>query len=144
MDGQSTIDILSIDIDGVDYWVLSNLEILRPRVLVVEYNAVFGPKRALTVPYDPKFYRHDYHPSGLYFGASLMALQKLVAKKGYRLIAGDSSGTNAFFLDASVDAPGLPTRTPEQCWRPMKYVTDRGHEVDGCFAAIAHLPFVEV
>ncbi len=71
-----TIDLLSIDIDGNDYWVWKAINIISPRVVVVEYNAAYGPTRSLTIPYDPRF-QWKYHPLGLnrgfYFGASLSA-----------------------------------------------------------------------
>src|SRR5215831_12544110 len=67
------IDLLSIDIDGNDYWIWEAITAVNPRVVVIEYNAVFGPERALTIPYDPSF---RWSGSDMYFGASLHALAK--------------------------------------------------------------------
>lgn len=92
------IGILSLDIDGVDYWILDAIRDCSPRILIVEYNAVFGVERAITVPYDPRFYRTAKHYSNLYFGASLAAFQHLVSKRGYSLVGTNSAGTNAFFV----------------------------------------------
>jgi len=92
------IDFLSIDIDGNDYWVWEALTAIKPRVVSIEYNPVFGPKESLTTSYDPEFMRLKKHPSGLYQGASLAALTKLGKSKGYSLICCDSSGCNAFFV----------------------------------------------
>jgi len=93
------IGILSIDIDGVDYWVLEAIDqAFLPRILIVEYNAVFGCDRAITVPYDPHFNRTAHHHSNLYFGASLPAFVHLAAKRGYDLVGTNSAGNNAFFV----------------------------------------------
>ncbi len=141
---EKSIDLLSVDIDGMDYWVLQQITCVRPRVLVVEYNATFGPSRAISVAYRPEFSRFDFHRDGLYFGASLKAFQKLGVALGYRLVGTDTSGTNAFFLDNQISADGLPTQTVDECWRPMAYWTNKGRTMDEKFAEIEALPFVEV
>lgn len=92
------VDLLSIDIDGNDYWIWKAIKVIKPRVVVIEYNGVFGPKRSITISYEPDFFRFDKHPGGFYYGASLRALYKLARKKGYRLVCCDLSGTNAFFI----------------------------------------------
>jgi hypothetical protein len=110
------LDLLSIDIDGNDYWVWEAITAISPRVVIVEYNALFGPERAVVVPYDPEFDRHECHPS--YFGASLGALAKLGAMKGYRLVATEPRGANAFFLRADVgeEIPAVPVA---EAYRPI-------------------------
>lgn len=91
------LGVLSIDVDGNDYWFLQALlPRLQPMIVAVEYNASFG-LRPITVAYDPKFDRHEKHPSGLYEGASLEALTRLCARHGYRLVAIASGGNNAFY-----------------------------------------------
>lgn len=92
------LDLLSIDVDGVDYWLWESLTCVSPRVVVIEYNASFGPHRSITVPYESGFDRVEKHPSTFYHGASLSALAKLGAKKGYSLVGCDSNGVNAFFV----------------------------------------------
>jgi len=92
------IGLLHIDIDGNDYWVWKALRAASPIVVVVEYNSVFGGRRAVTVPYDPAFNRTRAHYSNLYFGASLKSLCLLAAEKGYRFLGCSSSGNNAFFV----------------------------------------------
>lgn len=59
------IGLLSIDIDGNDYWIWKATNVIEPAIVVIEYNAHLGPSRALTVPYEPDFSRHQAHPSGL-------------------------------------------------------------------------------
>lgn len=92
------IGILSVDIDGVDYWILKAIQECSPRILIVEYNSLFGAERAITVPYDPEFDRTKKHFSNLYFGASLAALHHLATERGYSLIGSNSAGINAFFV----------------------------------------------
>src|SRR5262245_54116779 len=77
------IDLLDIDIDGIDYWVWQAIESVTPRVVVVEYNAGFGFERAVTVPYDPRFDRHKT-AEHRYYGASLRAFEPLGAQRGHR------------------------------------------------------------
>src|SRR6266700_639412 len=67
------IGLLSIDIDGNDYWVWEKLDIVDPVVTIVEYNSIFGPDLAVTIPYNPDFARHRAHYSGQFWGASLPA-----------------------------------------------------------------------
>jgi glycosyltransferase involved in cell wall biosynthesis/ribosome modulation factor len=92
------IGLLSVDIDGIDYWVWEAIEVISPRIVICEYNAIFGYESKVTVPYDPKFDRAKKHYSYLYAGASLSALAELGKKKGYSLVASNSAGNNAFFV----------------------------------------------
>lgn len=96
------IGILSIDVDGVDYWIWRAISIVRPYIVVCEYNGVFGASRALTVPYDPQFERFAKHHSGIYAGASLHALEILAESKGYACVGCNSGGNNAFFVRTDV------------------------------------------
>jgi hypothetical protein len=101
------IGLLSVDIDGNDYWVLEAIEVVSPRILVAEYNSNFGPEAAVAVPYDPAFERGRAHWSNLYWGASLSALDGLARRKGYALVGGNSAGNNAFWVrdDALGEVP---------------------------------------
>lgn len=92
------VGILSIDIDGNDYWVWESIKAVSPIVVIVEYNSVFGSDFALTVPYSPKFHRTNAHFSNLYWGCSLKALTHLGRKKGYYFIGSNSNGNNAYFV----------------------------------------------
>lgn len=77
------IGLLSIDVDGMDYWLLDAIEVVSPRILVIEYNAMFGPSASVTVPYRPDFAWNKAHWSWVYFGASLGALVSKAKEKGY-------------------------------------------------------------
>jgi hypothetical protein len=92
------IGILSIDIDGNDYWVWEAIECVSPQIVICEYNSVFGSKEAVVIPYEHCFSRKQAHYTCLYFGASLKALELLAKRKGYVLIGSNSAGSNAFFV----------------------------------------------
>ena len=135
-------DVLSVDIDGNDYWVLDALEAVRPRVVVVEYNASFGPDRSVSIPYTRGFERYRAHPSGYYHGASLTALARLGERKGYILAGCDSRGVNAFLVDANVAKGKIEPVRPTEAFMPL---SERAHHsVEEQFGIIAHLPLVEV
>jgi hypothetical protein len=108
------IDLLSIDIDGMDYWVWEALSACSPRIAIVEYNSLFGPDRAVTVPYSESFDRHERDRR--YYGASLAALVALASRKGYRLVTVEPAGVNAFFLRDDV-APEVPGLRADQLYR---------------------------
>lgn len=97
------IDLLSIDIDGVDYWIWEQITVCRPRV--VEVQCIWGKEESLTVPYDDYFKPGFVDGFGIYSGASLAAFTKLAKQKGYRFIGVESSGYNAFFVrhDVSIE-----------------------------------------
>jgi hypothetical protein len=101
------LGLLSVDIDGVDYWVWKAINRYRARIVVVEYNAVFGSERQITVPYDKNFYRTAAHPSNLYFGASLPAMVQLGTDLGYTFVGANSNGVNAFFVRTDLLTPAL-------------------------------------
>jgi hypothetical protein len=115
------VDLLSVDVDGNDYWVWQALTACSGRVVVLEYNSMFGPDRAVTIPYDAQFNRREHR--FCYFGASLTALTKLSASKGYRLVAVEPTGVNAFFLRNDV-APEIPAVEPAAAYRISEKYND--------------------
>lgn len=142
LDGE--IDLLSIDIDGNDYWVWEALSACSPRLVVVEYNSALGANRRVVVPHATDFARDPSLVSGLYYGASLGALAHLARRKGYRLVAGEA--VNAFFLREDV-APQIPEANIGTVFK--LYVRDaaRRKAMGGdLFAALAdhELPVIEV
>jgi hypothetical protein len=96
-------DVFSIDIDGCDYYVVEALLAtgMRPKIMVVEYNSVFGPERSITVEYRPDFSYLQADPTNLYYGVSLAAWRRYLSSKGYRFITVERNGVNAFFVDPS-------------------------------------------
>lgn len=91
------IGLLSIDIDGNDYWVWEAIDVIDPVIVIIEYNHRFGSELAVTVPYDENFVRGKQYPV-IYFGASLKALCRLAQRKGYAFVGCNSNGVNAFFV----------------------------------------------
>ena len=136
------IDLLSIDIDGNDFHVWREIDIIKPRVVIIEYNAFLGPNISLTVKYDGNFERYKKHPSGRYFGASLAALVKLGKEKGYFLVGCDSYGINAFFVRRDIAKGKLLIISPQEAYYPR---TDLGEEgITAEFKKIKHLEFEKV
>ena len=91
------VDLLSIDIDGNDFWIWKEINIIKPRIVIIEYNSFFGPNKSATIKYDPNF-NWDHKNNRSYYGASLKALENLGKKKKYSLIGVDQNGVNAFFI----------------------------------------------
>ncbi|MCA1832479.1 MAG: hypothetical protein LC750_07075 [Actinobacteria bacterium] len=144
------IGLLSIDIDGNDYWVWRSVSIVRPAVVVIEYNSRLGPDRAIAVPYRPDFDRWRAHHSGLYYGASLAALCALGSAKGYSFIGCGSSGVNAFFVRTDRLGDLRPT-TAEQGFVRAGHREARNSAGEPTFLSpqdeervLAGLPFVDV
>ncbi|WP_263358495.1 hypothetical protein [Acidicapsa ligni] len=92
------LGLLSIDVDGNDYWIWEVINVMRPILCICEFNAVFGDLHPISIPYKADFHRTDAHFSNLYYGASLAALKSLALKKGYRFVGTNSAGNNAFFV----------------------------------------------
>jgi hypothetical protein len=111
------IGLLSIDVDGMDYWLLDAIEVVSPRILVIEYNAMFGPDISVTVPYQPDFAWDKAHWSWVYFGASLRGLVSKAKEKGYMFVGCESHGVNAFFVRNDV-ASGLQQVSVEEGFAP--------------------------
>lgn len=139
-----TLDLLSIDIDGNDWWVWRAITVATPRVVVVEYNPSFGMNRSVTIPYQPAFSRFVGHPSGFYYGASLAALTALGKAKGYALVGCDSSGSNAFFVRADLlPSTDLVERSADAAFMPSR-TRLRTTSSEDQWKTVRHLPLVEV
>lgn len=110
-------DLLSIDIDGNDYWVWEAIKNYNPRVVIMEYNACLPYEPAVTIPYVSNFSwdKTDY------YGASLSALVILGKTKGYTLVATDSRGVNAFFVRSDLAAKHFTQREPSTIYRPAMF-----------------------
>jgi hypothetical protein len=95
-------DVLSLDIDGIDYFVMTDLldRGLRPKIIVVEYNSTFGPTESLSVSYDEDFDIDKASPTRLYYGVSVSGWRKALGARGYRFVTVDLNGVNAVFIDA--------------------------------------------
>lgn len=148
---QGDIGILSIDIDGNDYWVWQAINSVSPAIVVAEYNARFGLERAVTVPYDPSFVRSNAHFSHIYYGASLKALHQLALSKGYAFVGCNSAGNNAFFVRRDMLKAPLRELTVAEGFRLHKFREARDSEGNLTFLSPADesellfkLPLVDV
>ncbi len=112
------LDLLSIDIDRNDYWVWRKIQRYRPRVVVIEYNAMFPPGVEWVVEYDPK----AWWDGSSHFGASLTSYERLGRQKGYGLVGCNLSGVSAFFVrqDLLRERFSRPY-TAENHYEPIRY-----------------------
>lgn len=117
-------DLLSIDIDGNDYWVWKAITGYAPRVVIMEYNACIPYDPAVTVPYDPQFQwdKTDY------YGASLSALVALGKSKGYTLVGTDPHGVNSFFVRDDLIPGKFHVQNPEGIYRPAAFKGKKGNK----------------
>lgn len=135
------LGILSVDVDGNDYWFLEALIDLNPAIIIAEYNSTFG-LRPVTVPYDPQFDYVAKHPSRYYHGASLTALAHLARKNGYSLIEVGMTGVNAFFVRTEMLGPDDIPLNPIHAYRE-KFWWD-GSRTSEQWDTIKHLPLIDV
>jgi hypothetical protein len=140
-------DVFSLDIDSFDYYVADALidRVVRPKIVVVEYNSTFGPDRAVTIPYQFPFNRHRAHPSGNYYGVSVMGLRHLLEGRGYRFVTVEQNGVNAFFADPQQFEAGFLDVVRGTEFRE-NLVQRRESRTDwrGQLAQIGTLPLVEI
>lgn len=113
------VDLLSVDIDGNDFYVLQAIESISPRVVVCEYNAKFPPDLAWVMEYNES---HRWNGTD-YFGASLKALEALLDRKGYSLVGCNLLGCNAFFVrkDLTANPPFCFPFTALNHYEPARY-----------------------
>ena len=117
-------DVVSIDVDGQDYWIWEALEGFRPRIVVIEYNGAIEPGRRLVQPRDTGSWQLTD-----FYGASIEALTALGERKGYRLVHTDLTGNNAFFVRDDLPGDYLPPAdVPRR--RSNFWLQGRGHPPD--------------
>ena len=112
----TTIDFLSVDIDGNDLEVLSHINVVTARVICVEYNAKFPPNIQQTIKYDPshRWEKDDYQ------GSSLTAIHSVMESQGYTLVSCSIAGTNAFFVK-NEDVANINIFPVEKLYMPARY-----------------------
>lgn len=146
------IDVLSIDLDGIDYWVWEAITIVDPRIVVIEFNPCWMADASVTVPYAPGFSAHwieldaidpktGQAPIVAYHGASLPAMVKMGRAKGYRLVGTNALGFNAFFIRDGLAENAFPEVDAKDCFASTGVWHEhlkRGQE------AIASLPWETV
>jgi len=129
------IDLLSLDLDGMDYWVWKAITAIDPRVVVCETHNLVPIGRAVTVPYDPKFVCSSEN----YRGASLEAMCRLGNDKGYRLVGTHRFGFNAFFIKDGVGNDFFPEVAASSCLSDP-FSEKRRHD----WAEVASMPWHDV
>ncbi len=132
---EGAIDLLSIDIDGNDYWIWDVIDCIHPRVVCIETHIEFGYKD-IVVPYDENYVYPGVHPD--YHGASPMAMVKLANRKGYRLIGANRYGFNTIYVRDDLGHDLIPTRTVKDI---LKH--PRNKERFERFDAIKDMPYVQ-
>ena len=115
------IGLLSIDIDGNDFWIWRAIEVITPIIVVIEYNHRFGQQAAVTIPYKEKFDRTKTAHAPIYFGASLQALCWLAHRKGYVFVGCSSNGVNAFFVRRDKLPQNIRELSPEEGYFAGKF-----------------------
>lgn len=145
------IGILSIDIDGNDYWVWKSINVINPAIVVIEYNFRFGKDKSVTIPYDDKFVRTQAHHSNIYYGASLKALYLLAQKKDYAFVGCNSAGNNAFFVRKQLMRDCIKELSLEEGYVAAQFRESRDEDGNLNFLSLqeeqqllASLPLIEV
>jgi hypothetical protein len=140
-------DVLSLDIDGNDYYIAQALLDggLRPKIIVVEYNSVFGPQRSMTIEYQENFDFTRAHPTQLYYGVSLAGWRNGLARYGYRFVTVERNGANAFFVDPAHFDPAFLAGVRGLAFAESQYQYRKfGVPSEEQFRSIASQKFVEI
>jgi len=140
-------DVLSVDIDGMDYHIVEALldAGLRPKIIVVEYNSAFGPEAAVTIPYTREFRREAGAFGSLYYGCSITAWRRLLEHREYSFVTVEANGVNAFFVASSAFEQDFLANVVALPF--AENVSQRLNFRAGWQAQLAHLsgkPFMEV
>ena len=148
------VDIVSLDIDGNDYWVVETLNLDEVKIVIVEYNALLGHLHPVSIPRDDHFNREVSHSSCLYYGASLRAWVHLLETRGFSFAGTNRVGCNAFFVESesvkslSIEIPPTGDLSPYTDWRVRESRDESGKlsYLAGSerAAAISHLPLTNV
>lgn len=113
--------ILSIDIDGNDYWVWKAITDIKPAIIICEYNSLYGYNHPYTIPYQENFVRGTKYPFN-YYGISLLSAYNLAAERGYSFIGCNSAGNNAYFIDNNyMPQLGIKTVSPREGYVFQKF-----------------------
>jgi hypothetical protein len=135
---EGDLGLLSIDIDGNDYWVWQAVEVVQPRIVICEFNRRFGCDYAVTVPYRADFSVGKAHPSRLYYGASLPALCLLAGQKGYDFVGCTSEGVNAFFVRKDLSSE-LVKFDAQEAFKLISTGSHNGNDARDEIKAVEHL-----
>ncbi len=111
-DIKGEVGLLSIDIDGNDYWIWDAISEVQPQVVLIESHIEFGFNNVV-VPYDAHY---NYKgKDSIYHGASPVAIVQLAKRKGYRLIGTNLYGHNLFFVKNGIADKEIKEVRLEDC-----------------------------
>ncbi|MHB8772528.1 MAG: hypothetical protein ACYC7J_16165 [Syntrophales bacterium] len=130
------VDLMSIDIDGNDYWIWDAITAVEPRVVIIETNIEFG-MNSIVVPYDKDYMYPGKHPN--YFGASPAAMEKLARRKGYRLVGANNYGFNTIYIKNGIGEDVIPAVSVETILQHP-----RNREQQKLFVAIKDWEYIHV
>lgn len=131
---EGEIDVLSIDIDGNDYWIWDAVECINPRIVVIETHVEFG-MNSIVVPYEEDYaWQRSVHPQ--YLGASPVAMTKLARRLGYRLVGANRFGFNAFYVRNDLGKDLIPEIEVGEIFRH-----ERNKERTRLFEEVKHLKY---
>jgi hypothetical protein len=134
------IDLLSMDIDGNDYYIMEAIDVIKPRVIVCETHNIIPSNLSLTIPYKEDFYYRDGNQNIEFRSVSLLAMKKLLVNKGYRLVGGHKYGFNVFFMLNGIGEDYFPEVSVESVHENpfTKY------RMEADWGKLMHLPWVQV
>lgn len=139
-DFKGEIDLLSLDIDGNDYYIMEAIDVVKPRVIICEVQNVIPSDLALTIPYREDFYYKDGKQHEEFRSVSLLAMTKLLNKKGYRLVGGHQYGFNVFFILNGVEEDYFPEVSVESVY-DNSFTKLR---IEEAWEEVKDLPWVEI
>lgn len=139
-DFKGEIDLLSLDIDGNDYYIMEAIDVVKPRVIICEVQNVIPSDLALTIPYREDFYYKDGKQHEEFRSVSLLAMTKLLNKKGYRLVGGHQYGFNVFFILNGVGEDYFPEVSVESVY-DNSFTKLR---IEEAWEEVKDLPWVEI
>ncbi len=116
---QNNLGILSIDIDGNDYWILKELKEIYPDIIICEYNSLLGSKNSISLKYDKNFKRDINSINKINYGASIQAIHKIL-KDEYILVYGNSFGNNVFYVNKKYKE-FIKEKTVEECYKEISF-----------------------
>lgn len=125
-------DVFSLDIDGNDYHITRAIleSGVRPKILVLEYNSVYGPERSATIDYQPDFDFRKAHSTQLYYGVSVSGWRTLLGGHGYRFVTVERNGVNAFFVDPAHFERGFLDAVRGLAFAPNRYQAMKFRKTD--------------
>jgi hypothetical protein len=140
---QNEIGILSIDVDGNDYWFLEKLISTKPAIIIIEFNVFFG-LLPISIPYDSNFDRTKAHETWAYFGASITAMNFLANQNNYSLVEISKNGVNAFFIRNELLSNTDKILDPSQILKDSAHPDGTIISSEYYWSLIKHMPFVNV